>query len=99
MREFRNSNVTADTTQFLGDLNALWLPGITRDSSFSGWTDFLFTLDQGGVLASTFVLLASSVALIVWAAHRASLLDERLDRFLTMASAQTQRTGPTFQVC
>jgi hypothetical protein len=91
MREFRNSNVTADTTQFLGDLNALWLPGITRDTSFSGWTDFLFTLDQGGVLVSTLVLLASSVALIAWAAHRASLLDERLDRFLTLASAQTEQ--------
>jgi len=91
MREFRNSNVTADTRQFLGDMNALWLPGITKDSSFSGWTDFLFTLDQGGVLASTLLILASSVALIAWAAHRASLVDERLDRFLTRASAQTEQ--------
>jgi len=89
-REFRNSNVSADTTQFLGDLNALWLPGITRDASFSGWTNFLYTLDQGGLLVTAFLLLTSSVALVAWAAYRASLLDERLDRFLTMASAQTE---------
>ena len=42
MREFKNSNVTADTTQFLGDMNTLWVPGITRDSSFSGWTTSCF---------------------------------------------------------
>ena len=65
-REFRNSNVTADTTQFLGDLNALWLPGITRDSSFSGWTVFLFTLDQGGAARDyTSCFLHRTVALIV----------------------------------
>jgi hypothetical protein len=91
-REFRNSNVSADTTQFLGDLNALWLPGITRDASFSGWTNFLYTLDQGGLLVTTFLLLTSSLALVAWAAYRASLLDEGLDRFLTIASAQTEES-------
>ena len=90
IREFKNSNVNLDTTQFLGDLNALWLPGITKDSTYSGWTNFLYVLDQGSLFTSTFLILASSMIAIIWVAYRASVLDERLDRFLTMASAQSE---------
>jgi hypothetical protein len=90
IREFKNSNVNLDTSQFLGDLNALWLPGITRDSSYSGYTNFLYALDQGSLFTSTFLALASSMIAIIWVAYRASVLDERLDRFLTIASAQTE---------
>jgi hypothetical protein len=89
-REFRNSNITADAAQFLGDLNALWLPAITAQVSLSGWTNFLYGLDQGASSLSQFVLLASSMGIVAWAAYRVSLSDERLDRFLTIASVQPE---------
>ena len=89
-REFKNTNITSDTSQFLGDLSALWLPLFTADVAYSGWTSTLFTLDQGALeVGSTLILLASVVG-IAWFAYRASRSDDRLDRFLTIASTQPE---------
>jgi len=90
IREFDNSNVNADTAQFLGDLNTYWLPGITNDASYSSWTSFLYAIEQGTLFTSAFLLLTTSIVAMIWGAYRATLLDERLDRFLTIASAQTE---------
>ena len=90
IREFKNSNASSDTAQFLGDLNALWLPAIKADVSLSTWTNFLHGLDQGGSSVSEFALLVSSMGVILWLGYRASLSDDRLDRFLTLASTQSE---------
>lgn len=86
VRQFTNSNVSADKMQFLGDLNAIWLSKFTTDVSYSGWCVFLNTMYQDGVLVSPALLVASSSALIAWVAYRAGLSDQSLDRFLTLAS-------------
>ncbi|MDA4117659.1 MAG: hypothetical protein OK455_04870, partial [Thaumarchaeota archaeon] len=41
VREFKNTNVAADTTQFLRDLNTNWVPAFTTDLYYSSWTSFL----------------------------------------------------------
>ncbi|MGA2665845.1 MAG: hypothetical protein ABSF83_12975 [Nitrososphaerales archaeon] len=88
VREFKNSNVTADTTQFLNDLKALWLPLVNTAATYSGWMSFLSTNYEDGQAAGAFALLISSVCVIGLAAYRASLLDDKLDRFLSVAATQ-----------
>jgi hypothetical protein len=88
VRTFKNTNVTSDTAQFTEDLNALWLPAFTTDAAYSSWTSFLYSLDQGAIVAGPFLLLVASIIVLAGLAYRATLSDERLDRFLTLASAQ-----------
>jgi hypothetical protein len=89
-REFENTNVSSASSQFFGDLYALWLPAFTTDAAYSGWTSTVFALDQAALTLEPFLLLAASVMAIAWFAYRASRSDERLDRFLTLASAQPE---------
>ncbi len=90
VREFKDMNVSSDTSRFLGDMNALWLPTITTDVSYSVWTSFLYAMFQGAQLLGPFLLLASSMGLMGWVAYRASRSDERLDKFLTLASVESE---------
>jgi hypothetical protein len=89
-RTFKNTNVNADSSQFLMDISALWLPAINSDVSYSTFTGFLSTIYSDAVAIETFVLIVSSIAIIGWIAYRASSLDDTLDRFLSIASTQTE---------
>ncbi|MDA4136366.1 MAG: hypothetical protein OK449_05120 [Thaumarchaeota archaeon] len=90
VREFDNTNVSSDSSQFLGDLNALWLPAFTTDAAYSGWDNTLYALDQAALSLNSFLLLAASVMGMGWLAYRAGRSDDRLDRFLNLASAQPE---------
>jgi len=85
VREFKNVNVAADTTQFLGEINAVWIPGFTSDLYFSSWTYFLSSILVDTQAVVPFFLIVSSTLGLGWLAYRAALSDERLSRFLTIA--------------
>ncbi|HEV2139127.1 MAG TPA: hypothetical protein VGR53_09825 [Nitrososphaerales archaeon] len=85
VREFKNPNLAADTTQFLTDLQTVWIPSLTTDSFYSSWTSFV-----GGTLVSLVEFLpvvevVVSISLIGWVAYRAMSSEERLDRFYAAA--------------
>jgi hypothetical protein len=90
VREFKGTSASAATIQFLADLDALWLPTVNADASYSTWTGFLYTLDQSVLLTVPFLLLISSTIGIGWGVYRAGLSDDRLDGFLTIASIQSE---------
>jgi len=90
VRVFKNSNITADTTQFLGDIQTLWLPTFKVESSYSDWTGFLSETYDGAVSSSPFLLLVSSLGVMAWLSAQAWRRDERLDRFLTLSSVQSR---------
>jgi hypothetical protein len=94
VREFENTNMSSATSQFFGDLDALWLPAFTADVAYSSWASTLYALDQAALTLYPFLLLAASVMGMGWVAYRASRSDERLDRFLTLASAQPEEYWP-----
>jgi hypothetical protein len=90
VRVFKNSNVNADSSQFLMDIDALWLPAINNDASYSTNTSFLSALYGDAVAMETYVLLVSSIAIIGWIAYRALSMDDALGRFLSRSSTQTE---------
>jgi hypothetical protein len=92
VRVFKNSNTTADTTQFLGDVQALWLPAVEADVTSSTWTGFLSSAYDGTVSASPFLLLVSSVGVMSLLSVQVSRRDDRLDRFLALSSVQSERS-------
>jgi len=98
VRVFKNSNVTADTSQFLGDIQTLWLPSVNAETSYSTWTSFLGSTYDGVVSVSPFLLLVSSIGVMSWFSVQASRRDERLDRFLTLSSVQPQSSWSTLSL-
>ena len=95
VRVFKNSNVTADSSQFLGDIKTLWLPAVNADLSSSAWTGFLGSTYDGAVLATPFLLVVSSIGVMLWFSAQALRRDERLDGFLTLSSIQSQSSWST----
>ncbi len=86
VRHFTSLNVSADDSQFMGDLNSIWLPAFTSASSHSTWTLFLADLDAGVVSAGPYLLMLFSIPVMSWMVSRARNSDRELDRFLTRAS-------------
>ncbi len=84
-RVFHNSNITQDTAQFLADLNQLWLPNIESDVSYSAWSLFISNLEFGAQSIQPSVVTIVSIAVLFFVAYRATLSDDRLDRFLGLA--------------
>jgi hypothetical protein len=95
VRVFSNSNVTADSSEFLGDIKAVWLPAVNADASYSTWTSFLGRTYDGAVFVTPFLLIVSSIGVMLWFLAQASKRDERLDRFLTLSSVQSQSSWST----
>jgi len=98
VRVFKNSNVTADSSLFLGDIKTLWLPLVNAEVSYSTWTNFLGRTYDGAVFVTPFLLVASSIGVMLWFLARASKRDERLDRFLTLSSVQPQSSWSTLSL-
>ena len=98
VRVFNNLNVTADSSQFLGDIKTVWLPGVSTDVSSSTWTDFLGRTYDGAVFVTPFLLIVSSIGVMLWFLNWASKRDERLDRFLTVSSVQPQGSWSTLSL-
>jgi hypothetical protein len=98
VRVFDNSNVAADSSQFLGDMNSLWLPTVNNDVSYSTWTGFLSTTYNGAVFVTPFLFIVSSIGVMLWFLAEASRRDERLDRFLTLSSVQPQSSWSTLSL-
>jgi hypothetical protein len=98
VRIFKNSNVTADASQFLGDITALWLPGVSTAVSYSTWTGFLGRTYDGAVFATPYLLVVSSIGVMSWLFVQASKRDDRLDRFLTLSSLQSQSSWSTLSL-
>ncbi len=90
LRVFNNTNVTADSSQFLGDIRTLWLPAVNADISYSTWTSFLGRTYDGAVFVTPLLLVVSSIGVMSWFSDQALRRDERLDRFLTLLSVQPQ---------
>ncbi|HEV2225655.1 MAG TPA: hypothetical protein VGR56_02485, partial [Nitrososphaerales archaeon] len=85
VREFENTNLAADTTQFLTDLQTVWIPSLTTDSFYSSWTSFVGSTLVSLVDFLPVVEVVASVSLIGWVAYRAMTSEERLDRFYAAA--------------
>lgn len=85
-RQFKDVNIGADSAQFLKDVNSLWVPQITTDVYYSGWTEFLWSLSDGVNAVTTLALVVSTSLLIAWGAYRARLSDQKLDDFIRKAS-------------
>jgi hypothetical protein len=98
VRAFKNSNVTADSSLFVGDIKTLWLPLINADLSYSTWTNFLGRMYDGAVFVTPFLLIVSSIGAMLWFLAQASRRDERLDRFLTLSSVQSQSSWSTLSL-
>ena len=98
VRVFKNSNVTADTSQFLGDITTLWLPAVNADVSYSTWTSFLSRTYDGAVFVTPFLLIVSSIGVMLWFFAQASRRDERLDQFLTLSPVQSQSSWSTLSL-
>ena len=98
VRVFKNSNVPADTSQFLGDIKTLWLPAANVDVSYSTWTSFLGRTYDGAVFVTPFLLIVSSIGVMLWFLAQASRRDARLDRFLTLSSVQPQHSWSTLSL-
>ncbi len=98
VRVFKNSNVAADTSLFLGDIKTIWLPAVNADTSYSTWTNFLGRTYDGAVFVTPFLLIVSSIGAMLWFLSEASKRDERLDRFLTLSSVQSQSSWSTLSL-
>jgi hypothetical protein len=98
VRVFKNSNATADSSQFIGDLDAIWLPTLNAGASYSTWTGFLSNTYDGAVLVAPFLLIVSSIGVMLWFLAQASKRDERLDRFLTLSFVQRQSSWSTLSL-
>jgi hypothetical protein len=98
LRVFNNSNVTADSSQFLGDINTVWLPLVSTDVSSSTWTGFLSSTYDGLVFVRPLLLLVASISVMSWFSVQALRRDERLDRFLTLSSVQSQSSWSTLSL-
>lgn len=90
VRVFKNSNVTADASQFLGEIRTLWLPSVDADTSYVTWTSFLGRMYDGAVFVIPFLFIVSSIGVMAWLFAQALRRDRRLDRFLTLSSVQSQ---------
>ncbi len=98
MRVFKNSNIGADSSLFLGDIKTIWLPAVNADVSYSTWTNFLGRTYDGAVFVTPFLLVVSSIGVMLWFLAQASRRDERLDRFLTLSSVQSQGSWSTLSL-
>lgn len=86
VREFKNTNVTADAAQFQADIGSLWLGGFTNDRFYSTWTTFLLEIYLGGTYLIPLLAMAVSVFGMGWLAYRIRLSDQRLDGFCSEVS-------------
>jgi hypothetical protein len=84
-REFKNANVSANTAQFLSDLQTIWLPALTNDSFYSSWTSFVSNTLVGLANFSPVAEVVVSISLIGWVAYRVITSEERRDRFYASA--------------
>lgn len=68
-RVFKNSLVSEDVAEFNKDFNILWTPWLKRDSYFSAWTDFIYSVGSGFAYLSTAIIASASSVLIFYYAY------------------------------
>jgi hypothetical protein len=86
VRVFKNTNVTSDTSEFVGDIKAVWLPLVATDTSSSNWVRFASEVYDWGTFVTPLVALVASIGAIAWFAGWAMKRDGRVDRFLTLSA-------------
>jgi hypothetical protein len=97
-RVFKNSNATADASQFVKDIDTLWLPAVNADAFDSTWTGFLGTTYDSAVFLIPLLLIVASIGAMSWFSVQVFRRDERFDRFLTLSSVQSQSSWWTLSL-
>lgn len=86
VREFRNSNVAADSQAFLADVQEIWIPMLATDFLDSSWGAFVSSTLATLAFVTPFVEMTLSLTILGWVAYKAMLYERRLDRFITVSS-------------
>jgi hypothetical protein len=92
VREFKNLNVSANTSQFLGDLQTVWVPILNNDSFNSGWTAFVRSMVSGASDLLPLLEIVASVSIIGWIAYRVTRMEKALDGFYSAAALAREKS-------